>query len=290
VAALSPIPAVVLDHVAIACDRAAVAWPTFAGALPSSWIGGGGTAGFASFQVSYANGMKVEILEPHLVEQNDFLRRFLDRNGAGPHHLTFKVADIEAALEIVEAAGYRPVGVNLSLPWWKEAFLHPKDAPCIVLQLAQSQDGGDWGDERAPDWFPAPRVPTPATLVHVGHALADVEEGLRLFRDLLGGEVTAEGGDETARFVDLAWPGPGRVRLMTGSAFDSWLDGRTGRVHHIAFATEDPAGVPGAIPIDGTVFHVAPDDLTGTRLLLAPRQEPFRTHALGYVPEHGRTH
>ena len=276
------IPDIDLDHVAVAVERHAEAWPRYGGDLPSRWIGGGGTTGFWSAQVEYANGMKVEVLEPYLVEQNDFLRRFLDRNGPGPHHLTFKVKDLRGALELAEAAGYRPVGVNLTNAWWMEAFLHPKDAPGVVVQLAQSEQGGDWGNEPTPDWFPAARTEAPATLVHVAHALADLDEGRRLFVDLLAGRVIAEGELDDIRWMDLAWPGPGRVRLLAGAPLDGWLDGRAGRVHHLAFATDDPATVAGAEATDrdGT-YEVPPEANRGVRLLLNARAEPFATHPLG---------
>lgn len=276
------IPNVDLDHVAVAVERQAQAWPRYGGDLPSAWVGGGGTPGFWSAQVQYANGMKVEVLEPYLEEQNDFLRRFLDRNGPGPHHLTFKVKDIVGAIALAEAAGYRPVGVNLSSDFWKEAFLHPKDAPGVVVQLAQQAEGGDWGRDPTPDWFPDRRVDGPATLVHVAHAVADLAEGTRLFVDLLGGQPVGELDVDGVRAIDLAWPGPGRVRLLAGAPLDGWLDGRAGRVHHLAFAVEDPTGVPGATrPDGGAVAEVAPDANFGVRLRLAASAEPFRTSPLG---------
>jgi hypothetical protein len=272
----APIPNVDLDHVAVAVERQAQAWPRYGGDLPSSWVGGGGTPGFWSAQVQYANGMKVEVLEPYLEEQNDFLRRFLDRNGQGPHHLTFKVEDIVGAIALAEAAGYRPVGINLDNDYWKEAFLHPKDAPGVVVQLAQQASAGDWGRDPTPDWFPDRRVEAPASLVHVAHALADLADGTRLFVDLLGGEAFAEGSAEGIRWVDLRWPGPGRIRLLAGDPLAGWLEGRTGRVHHLAFAVADPDGVPGAV--DG---EVAPERNHGVRLRLAATPEPFRDHPLG---------
>jgi hypothetical protein len=276
------IPDIDLDHVAVAVERQAEAWPRYGGDLPSRWLGGGGTAGFWSAQVEYANGMKVEVLEPYLVEQNDFLRRFLDRNGPGPHHLTFKVKDLRSALELAERAGYRPVGVTLENAWWMEAFLHPKDAPGVVVQLAQSSQGGDWGNEPSPDWFPTARTATAATLVHVAHALADLDEGRKLFVDLLAGNVEAEGDEDGMRWLDLAWPGPGRVRLLAGARFDDWLDGRSGRVHHLAFATEHPSTVEGAVATDrdGT-YEVPPDANRGVRLLLNAAAEPFASRPLG---------
>lgn len=278
--ASAPIPDIVLDHVAVAVEDPASVWPRYAGELPSSWVGGGGTPGFWSSQVQYANGMKVEVLEPYLSEQNDFLRRFLDHRGPGPHHLTFKVKDIATALDIAQVAGYRPVGVNLGDPYWKEAFLHPKDAPGVVVQLAQSDDGGEWGDDPTPSWFPAPRTPALATLVHVAHALADPADGRRLFVDLLGGVVQAEGGDADLAWIDVAWPGPGRIRLLSGPSMSVWIGEQPGRIHHLAFVTEAPDRVSSARS-SSAVYEVKPEDNLGVRLLLAESQEPFAERALG---------
>ena len=275
-----------LDHVAVATDDQAPAWERYAGDLGGRFDGGGYTPGFYSGQVIYENGMKVEVLEPYQVEQNDFLRRFLDRNGPGPHHLTFKVPDIHQALGAAEAAGYRPVNVDLSNPYWQEAFLHPKDAPGVVVQLAhsayesaESGEGDDgWGME-PPMPMPESRVATPATLVHVAHAVASLDEGRRLFVDLLGGRETGSGGDEAAEWVDVAWPGPGRIRLLTPTAGGSgsgaggplaqWLGDRRGRVHHLLFTLTDPAAVPGAVALADGRWEVPTDANLGVRLLLA---------------------
>lgn len=263
-----------LDHVAVAAERAFDAWPRYAGDLGGRWLAGGATAGFASAQVVYANGMKVEVLEPHQVESNDFLRRFLDRRGPGPHHMTFKVRSLADALAVTESAGYRPINVDLRDPMWKEAFIHPKDAPGVVVQLAQSQ--GEWASPPPAD-FPAP-AREPAELVHVTHAVADLTEGLRLFRDLLAGQERAEGRDDTGRWIDLAWPGPGRVRLLqpaAGSAVAAWVGDGAGRVHHLAFAAEDPASIPGARQSRDGLFEVDPDANLGVRLVLGEDAKAF---------------
>src|SRR5438067_7239672 len=132
-----------LDHVAIAVERWADAWPCYAVDLGGRWKSGGQGPGFAPAQLAYGNGMKVEVIAPNDVHRNDFLRRFLDRSGPGPHHFTFKVDDLRAALDVVDAAGHRPVNVDLRDPTWKEAFLHPKDAAVgVVIQLAESVGSG----------------------------------------------------------------------------------------------------------------------------------------------------
>ena len=263
-----------LDHVAVAVERWSDAWPRYRGQLSGEWVAGGESYGFASAQLRFANGMKVEVLSPYAVDKNDFLRRFLDRNGPGPHHLTFKVPAIEAALGAAEKAGYRPVNVDLSDDDWKEGFLHPKDAPGVVVQLAQSS--GSWDSPPPPD-LPSPANERPATLVHVAHAVADMEDGLKLFQGLLGGQPVARGTDDVATWVDLAWPGPGRIRVATPASPTSPLAAaigeRRGVVHHIAFAR----------PGQERSERVSPEDNFGVRLAVAPDTQVFGLGFDGYA-------
>src|SRR5207249_7074352 len=131
-----------LDHVALAVERWADAWPRYAVDLGGEWASGGQGPGFAPSQLRFANGAKLELIAPHRVEDNDFLRRYLDRHGPGPHHLTYKVADLAGALDAVRDAGFHPVGVDVSDRTWKEAFLHPAEACGVVVQLAQPSGAG----------------------------------------------------------------------------------------------------------------------------------------------------
>jgi methylmalonyl-CoA/ethylmalonyl-CoA epimerase len=267
----TPIEFVDLDHIAVAVEQWADAWPRLVGVLGGRWMSGGKGPGFAPSQLGFANAMRVEVLEPHLVEQNDFLRRFLDRSGPGPHHMTFKVKDLSAALSSAEAAGYRPINVDMRDPYWKEAFLHPKESCGVVVQLAQSIEG--YWETPAPDGFPA-QGPVMASLDRIVHAVADLDAGIRLFAGLLRGEESERGADESTRWVELEWPGPGRVRLVTPSAPASpvaaWLGDRPGRVHHIAFSGVSGAGVEGAIELADGSYELSPDAATGTRFLLHP--------------------
>ena len=259
-----------LDHIAVAVEHHADVWPAYVTDLGGTWYAAGPGDGFNWAQLAFANGMRVEVLEPAEVERNDFLRRFLDRNGPGPHHLTFKVGDITEALEAARAAGYPPVNVNLSDPAWQEAFLHPKDALGVVVQLAQAAYDDEWS--APPSELPTSRT-DPAAFVRVSHAVAALRDGLALFRDLLGGRPVDEGADDVATWVELAWPGPGRVRLLEptspASPLTAWLDGRNGRVHHLAFAVRDPRAVAGAVADGDGQVAIAADRAQGTRLLLA---------------------
>ena len=158
----------------------------------------------------------------------------LDRNGPGPHHLTFHVPDIEAAIADAAAAGYEAVSVNLANEDWKEAFLHPKQSHGVVVQMAQTSHN----HEDPPDvGLPPGRAPQ-ADLERVTLSVADLDAALELFAGVLDGAAGAEEDSAEGRQVDLAWPGPGRVRLVApgGGPMAAWMGGRAGRVHHVAFA------------------------------------------------------
>ena len=163
------------------------------------------------------------------------------------------------------------MAVNAADPNWKEAFLHPKQAPGIVVQLAESHEPGA---------RPSPAVGPTAELVYVGHALADLDGGLRLFEGLLGGHRIVHGSGPGYRWVDLAWPGPGRLRLFTPDGpgpLREWLGARPGRLHHLAFSLAEPERVSSAVARDGH-WLVQPSDNSGTRLVL------YRGAALGSRP------
>jgi catechol 2,3-dioxygenase-like lactoylglutathione lyase family enzyme len=205
-----------LDHIAIATHTVDHAFETLIGELGASIMHGGESVGFRALQVRMGKGgMSIELLEPWNVEHNDFLVRFLERSGPGPHHITFKTDDLRALLERAEAAGYHPVGVNLANPWWMEAFLHPKEAGGTVVQLAQSDFEPDdiAGFDTALTgygWWPdpPPRAEAGATLQTIVIATKALPDSLRLYRDLLGGHVARE--DEGV--AGLTWDG-GCIRL-----------------------------------------------------------------------------
>jgi hypothetical protein len=126
-----------LDHVAIALPRAADAMPWLVGELGGMPTSAGPGPGFRFWQLAFARGGLIEVLEPDDTPDG-FLRRFLAARGTGIHHLTFKVTDLRAGIERAARLGYPVVGVSELHPAWKEAFLHPKLAQGIVVQLAES--------------------------------------------------------------------------------------------------------------------------------------------------------
>ena len=263
--------AVDLDHVAVAAWRLDDLWPRYAGDLGGATIGGGPSPGFDWAQVSFANGMKVEGLQPARVDEFDFLQRYLDRHGPGPHHMTFKVPDLSAVLAMLDGSGIQPARVDRSDTRWQEAFLFPADACGIVVQLAQQSEGD--GPEPLPADFPAPDAHArpgiePASLDRVVLAVADLGVAVRLYKELLGGIEAGRGTDEDGSWVELAWPGPGRVRLVQTADVPA---GRTGYLHHLAFTVADPGRVADVVRSPAGSCEVRPERNFGVGLRLSPR-------------------
>jgi methylmalonyl-CoA/ethylmalonyl-CoA epimerase len=151
------------DHIALAAPRLADATPLLVGVLGGQPAYGAPSGTYRFGQWRFANGARLEVLEP--LGANGFLHRFLAARGPGIHHVTFKVPDLRQACDRAAAHGYTIVGYRDDNPAWKEAFLHPKEALGIVVQLAESAPRG--GPASLPPWTPPPAPPDPPPPVEV---------------------------------------------------------------------------------------------------------------------------
>ena len=97
--------------------------------------------------------------------------------------------------------GYDVVGFNDDWPDWKEAFLHPKQAQGIVVQLAEThpeleaQPPGHWP-------FPSePEDPPPAArIVGLRLVAGSAERARHQWEETLGGSCTANGAELVFRW------------------------------------------------------------------------------------------
>ena len=212
----------VLDHLAIGARGLSGGWELFGGLLGGTWAYGGNSPGFWWGQLEYAAGPKIELLTPTGGPDAAFLDRFLASRGAGPHHFNFLVSDIEETLARIQAFGIEPVGVNLANPGWKEAFLHPRDAHGIVIQVAQQASAPP--PSAPPADLPESGPPTRLDLIE--HHASDLDGAVRLFRDVLGGQLEAA----DAGTAEVTWPGGKRIRLVHKDGLPLG-----GALHHVRF-------------------------------------------------------
>ena len=215
----------VLDHLAVATPTLTDGWDLFGGVLGGAWVYGLDSPGFWWGQLSFAAGPKIELLTPTGGPDAAFLERFLAAHGAGPHHLNFIVSDIEDTLARIQALGLEPMGVSLDNPSWKEAFLHPRSAHGIVIQVAQQ---GRTPHPPAPADLPEPGPSACFDLIE--HHVGDLAGATRLFAEALGGRLE-DAGDDTA---ELTWPGGKRIRLVREDGLPLG-----GLLHHVRFSRGD---------------------------------------------------
>jgi catechol 2,3-dioxygenase-like lactoylglutathione lyase family enzyme len=192
---------ILFDHIAIAIDRLADAPAVLAAVLGGAPAYGGRSPAYRFGQWRFAGGGRLEILEP--ADADGFLRRFLAQRGPGVHHVTFRVPSLDAACARARARGYDIVGYDASDRHWKEAFLHPKQALGIVVQLAESDAGGEDGDPR---WSPPPgpaHPPPPVTILGLRLRARSRERAENQWAGILQGV----GADASAGEVTYRWPG-----------------------------------------------------------------------------------
>ena len=87
---------------------------------------------------------KIELMAP--TPGSAFFERFFAGNGGrgGPHHITFRVDDIDAAVATLDAHGIAHFGlVHDPAGLWSEVFVHPRSNDGVLVQLAQAGDVTD---------------------------------------------------------------------------------------------------------------------------------------------------
>jgi len=127
------------DHAAHAAPRIRDLLPLYAEQLGGQFLYGGENTrvGYRGVVLSYANGGKVELLEP--LPGSHFLDSFFANHPfGGLHHLTFRVFDIQASVASAQEAGFEIVGLNSDNLEWQEAFVHPRSGHGVLVQLVQA--------------------------------------------------------------------------------------------------------------------------------------------------------
>ncbi|HEY8156515.1 MAG TPA: VOC family protein [Myxococcota bacterium] len=218
-----------LDHVAIGVARAQDALPWLVGELGGAAFAAGPGPGFRFWQFSFARGGLIELLEPD-GPPGGFLHRFLAARGPGIHHVTFKVPDLRAAAARAARLGYQVVGMNELHPAWKEAFLHPKQAQGVVVQLAESHPELEPEEWSQPAFPPLPEPARErADVLGVRLRATSETQARRQWQELLGAEASAGERGLVFRWTDSplvitalidasAAPGPLGIEIATPRA------------------------------------------------------------------------
>jgi hypothetical protein len=233
-------PHAVLDHVAVGASTLGDGWELFGRLLGGAWAYGGDSPGFWWGQLRFSAGPKVELLTPTGGADAAFLERFLAARGPGFHHLNFIVPAIEVTLGKIRSLGVEPTQVRLQNPQWKEAFLHPGDAHGTVIQVAEQARPPE--RSRPPAGLGEPGRSCALSLIE--QRVADVDGALRLFREVLDGEVVSRRDTAEGSVAELSWPNATRLRLVQ-AAPDGRGSFRSGQgIAHLQFTRDDGAFGP----------------------------------------------
>ncbi len=127
------------DHVAHAAPRIRDLLPMYTQLLGGELCSGGDNprVGYRAVQLAFPGGRKLELMEP--TAGSAFFDRFFARHPAGGlHHVTFRVDDVRHVVARARAAGYAVVGEHYEDERWQEAFLHPRAAHGVLVQVVQA--------------------------------------------------------------------------------------------------------------------------------------------------------
>ena len=80
---------------------------------------------------------RVELLAP--LRSDSPVARFLERRGAGMHHLCYRVPDLPAALAEMERQGYQLIDrePRAGAGGHRVAFLHPRSLGGVLVELVE---------------------------------------------------------------------------------------------------------------------------------------------------------
>jgi methylmalonyl-CoA/ethylmalonyl-CoA epimerase len=82
---------------------------------------------------------EIELVKP--TSEDSGVGKFLSERGGGVHHLCFEVDDLDAFLAQLKSSGVRLINeIPIELPGRKAAFIHPKSANGVLVELYQLVD------------------------------------------------------------------------------------------------------------------------------------------------------
>lgn len=123
-----------LDHIGIAVKSLAEARKFFEGVMGARLLYESENlkAGYKLCELDL-DGLTLELLEPW--GDDSFLHKFLAKRGEGLHHLTFNVPRCRSRVQELKSQGVRVVDEVEWSPTSYEAFISPRSAYGVLIQL-----------------------------------------------------------------------------------------------------------------------------------------------------------
>jgi methylmalonyl-CoA/ethylmalonyl-CoA epimerase len=136
-----------IDHVSIAVkdyEKAVNLFQKVLGAIPG-YVDEDSNLKFYWRVLSLGDLSRLEIIKPS--GKGSFLDNFLQNKNGGVHHITLQTPDIQQAKKTLQDNYIPYFGYNeYDEFYWKEIFIHPKDAFGVLIQIAEFNPN-DWLDK-----------------------------------------------------------------------------------------------------------------------------------------------
>jgi methylmalonyl-CoA/ethylmalonyl-CoA epimerase len=130
-----------IAHLGIAVKDLDAALGLFTGALPLDLVH---TEDYQGMKIGFISvgDSSIELLQD--VSGSSSIRKFLDNNGEGIHHIAFEVDDIEQAVAELKKKGIRLIDEKprAGAHGMSVAFMHPKATHGVLMELVQPMEKG----------------------------------------------------------------------------------------------------------------------------------------------------
>jgi len=204
------------------------------------------------WQDFYLGGTPVEFIE-ELPGNDGFIARFIRRHGEGLHHLCFEINHLDPMIAALKSAGVRVVDDHEFPDGQKTAFISPRSAFGVLIQLWQPLDY----DRPAP----RPAEDGLARFDHVAVAVRNINAAMEFFRRYFPAEVlnfpirsNSQGNFVLAhleaaglKLEFLQSPGPNTEDDFVGRFVQRYGEG----MHHVTIDVKDFDGTLDRLRVDG---------------------------------------
>lgn len=201
------------DHLAIGVEQWAAGFPALISELGGRWRRGGDAGAFAACQLAYRSGLCLELVAPGS-KPDEFMDRFLSRSGRGPHHLTFRVFDLNDVLTSITAVGIESVD-GPAWPSRRELLLHPRATGMgTLIQIIEVDDEAYDTDQGRPEGFPDPTRDA-VSISWIGLTVDSMVTAEALFVDAFDGDVE----ERAASSLLISWGTRRRLLVRLPGAY-----------------------------------------------------------------------
>lgn len=199
--------------------------------------------------------IEFEVIEP--TTDDSFLRRFLDEEGPGLHHVAAKVDDLEETVAEIERLGLTPFGGIAEDSSWRFTFLHPKESGGVLWQLFVPI-----GPEQEVDRSSDSGVVDLVRIDHVSLATRDIAWQIAFQERVLGFKLLKEWEDTELGYKGgvMSIPGsPLQFEMMQAARPDShiqkFIERRHPGLHHVCCEVADVDRAVAALRAEGIEPH-----------------------------------